>query len=37
MGAYCICLSGFGRGPGRTSYSNDDGGLVKATGSIPDG
>ena len=37
MGAYCICLSGFGRGPGRTSYSNDDGGLVKATGSISEG
>ena len=36
-GAYCICLSGFGRGPCGTPYSDDDGGLVKATGFIPDG
>ena len=32
-GAYCSCLSGLGRGSCRTSYSNDDGGLVKAVGS----
>ena len=27
---YCIGLFGFGRGSRRASYSNDDGGLVKA-------
>lgn len=32
-----IGLSGFGRGPCGTSYSDDNGGLVKATGSILDG
>ena len=34
---YCICLSGFGRGSCRTSYPNDNGGLGKAFGFIPDG
>ena len=32
-GAYCSCLSGLGIGSCRTSYSNDDGGFVKAVGS----
>ena len=35
--AYRFGLSGSGRGSCRKSHSNDDGGLVKAIGSIPDG
>ena len=33
----CICISGFGRRPSRASYPDDNGGLVKASGFIPDG
>ena len=36
-GINCIFLSGLDRGPCRTSYSDDDGGLGKASGLIPDG
>ena len=36
-GAYCIRLSGFGRGSCGTSYSDDNGGLGKASGLISDG
>ena len=36
-GAYCIRLSGFGRGSCGTSYSDDNGGLGKALGFISDG
>ena len=36
-GINCICLSGLGRGPCRTSYSDDNGGLGETTGSILDG